>query len=663
MSSFTGFLNAQDNTQGTKEKKKQADKKPERKTGKHGSYSMDEITVPGKGIKEPVSSLYSMPESAALGTETISKEEIEAIHPQTVYDILEFVPGMEITFQGREHMNFSNMRGMGKFGIILDGVYVLSPDRILATLPVYDIESITVVRDATALTLGPLTNFGNSTGASNQGFVVIKTKRASKLEGGFTASYGSFHTDKENVYQGARIKDFDYRVSYTHRDSLGKTGWYNGYRDQSVLFRGGYTNNMINADVLYFTSRGMREIQRGEIAGGKMDGTLDTTMWRFSPLQSDMIVLNLSKPWTSSQTTALSYSYGNLIINKEASTFIKEVPITSTDQDQRGQILNLRHTVAFDDNTLRVGGQYLDAISPTGLAPMVGRRSSESMYSLYAHDEHRLFNNRLSIDGGVRVDKKYYDNSPVTGSPMHEWGKETYTYALGASFKPHPILTLTGRFAYSENSLASYQLDATTRASLPPERRYRYEGGVLANFHRSFNPSVTLFYYDTKNEKVAAGSIIDKNTGEEIDLVRLSDVRTKGLEIGAYGQFLKYFVYNLNYSYVTTNDHAMNRQMPHNMASARLGYRYKGFETNLMTKWVNGYKQITAAPGLFSYEFGDYTRIDANASYKFKIFDRDTRVMLFGQNLGDVHYATRYVTGAYKDVGRLFGIELSYSFF
>ncbi len=644
-----------------------AQKEEEQKKDKHdSSYNLDEITVSGKRAAEPVTSPYAVPESSKLATEIITKEEIEEIHPQTVYDILEYVPGMEVTFQGREHIDFANMRGMGKFGIIIDGVYVQSADRFLSSFPVEAIESIRVVRDASALLLGPLTNFGAGSGSSNQGFIIIKTKRASKLEGGFTTSYGSFHTDKEHIYQGDKVKDFDYRVAYTHRNSLGKTSWYNAYRDQSVLFRGGYAKEgAVNADIFYYTSRGMREIARGEIGDGtKSDGSLGSAKWRFNPLQTDMVALNLSKAWNAVQTTTFSASYTSVLLNKEANTFPKESALTSADQDIHGYQLDLRHTAQFKNNLIKVGGQMLSSTSPTGLAPTTGQRSEEDMYSFFVWDEYKIYGDKVKIDGGIRVDKKYFGNSPVTGTPQHEWAKETYTYAAGIAYNPTPTYTLTGRFAYSENTPASYQVDSTTRTALPAEKRFRYEGGVLANFHPALNPWVTLFYYDTKNEKASAGSYIDPVTGEEIDLVTNADVKTKGVEVGFSGQLMKSLSYRLNYSYVNSDDHDTNISMVHHMASARISHTYKGFDTNLMLKYVGPKKQSVTGKGKKSkYEMGDYTRIDANVGYNFKVFQRATKLMVYGQNLGDVHYTTRYVAAAYKDPGRIIGVQLSYSFF
>ena len=295
------------------------------------------------------------------------------------------------------------------------------------------------------------------------------------------------------------------------------------------------------------------------------------------------------------------------------------------------------------------------------------------MYSLYVQDEYHMLNDRLTIDAGIRMDKKHYDNSPVTGEPLDEWAKETYTYALGASYKLTKILTLTGRYAYSENSLSSYQA-SSSGGTLPNEKRSRYEAGILANIHPSFNPWITLYYYDTKDEKVSGtgrdpitgnivSSYIDPFTGDEVSFVTTSDVRTKGFEVGVSGQIMKPFAYRLQYSYVETDNHDLNRTISHNLISGRLSYRYKNFEANLIGRYVGPtYTSVSDVTRVINFNLADYTRIDANVAYNCKLFGRETKITVYGRNINNEKYATRYSTGAYWDPGVNYGVELSYNF-
>jgi len=661
---------------------------------KQSEYNLGEVPVVGKRLKEPVTSPYAVPESSQIQTEVITAEDVQNLHPATLWDVFEQIPGMDVTYQGRQHIDSGNTR-TGGYGVILDGVYMPTTTRILATLPIDAIESMTFVRDATALLLGPLTNFGTSTGSSNQGFVVIKTKRSSKLEGGLIGSYGTFDTQKAHLYQGSKIGNFDYRLAATYNSTDGKNDgemheWYNGSDNRSLLFRGGYTASAFNADLLYYHSRGMREFQRGTIRDNKTvkykdkpgppvqnnifyePGELDGSKWKIDPMTYDAVAVNLSKPWNNTQTTTLQYAYSRLQVHTVQGSFLPVPPSTyappsgesESDQDTYNQNASLRHIVNWRNNTFRVGGQFLAYRSPDGVAPSTGKPFNERMYSLFAHDECRMLNDRLTVDGGIRVDRKYYVNGPGQGQPMHDWADPTYTLAFGASYKLNSIFTMTGRYAYSENSEGDYQVSADG-SNLSPEKRSRYEVGVLANVHPAFNPWITLYYYDTNDQKVTQSSIIDPTTGDEIDYVTAEDVITKGLEIGVNGQIWKPFTYNLNYSYKVTNSGTANQGMAHHLASARLNYQYKNAFANVSVRYVGSKTRCPygGGGGVKYYPLDDYTRFDANVGYDLKIYDRETRLTLYGRNLGDKHYANRYVSGAYYDPGRQIGVELAVSFF
>lgn len=61
-------------------------------------------------------------------------------------------------------------------------------------------------------------------------------------------------------------------------------------------------------------------------------------------------------------------------------------------------------------------------------------------------------------------------------------------------------------------------------------------------------------------------------------------------------------------------------------------------------------------------DLGDYTLLDANIRRDFSIQKCLLSITLFGRNLLDDDYSTRYVTGYYPDRGRTLGAEFSLSF-
>ena len=85
--------------------------------------------------------------------------------------------------------------------------------------------------------------------------------------------------------------------------------------------------------------------------------------------------------------------------------------------------------------------------------------------------------------------------------------------------------------------------------------------------------------------------------------------------------------------------------MAHNMVSGLITYKYRSFDVNFSARAVDTHGQSTSPIGTIYYELGGYQRYDANVGYSCKIFDRDTKITVYGRNLGNTHYYTRYVTG------------------
>nr|WP_320132108.1 TonB-dependent receptor plug domain-containing protein [uncultured Holophaga sp.] len=631
------------------------------------TYDLEKVGVTAKRAKEKPTSPYATTESSQLQTEVITSEEIEAIHPQTAWDILEQVPGVEITFQGRQHQEFNNLRGSGSFGVILDGVYIGQVDRVIQSLPVDTIESVTVVRDATALTLGPLTNFGSSTGSSNAGFVIIKTKRSTKTNASMSASYGTFNAQQYGLAGGTKVGKFDFRLSGGFYDNPGKDGWNMQTRNASGLFRGGYTGESFEADLTYMKGHGKRNLEWGEIlipTGSDYSkvGTLSVSTMNMTRMDPEMVGLNLTEHWTGNQTTVFSYGYNGVKV------------FCQSKQNSYNNSVTLRHIITTGPNTFKAGIQEM-SYTTNGQAPSTTKAIAQEMKSLFAEDEYRFLGGNLTVDGGIRFDRLSYTKSPVSGSASDLTAAPSPAYTLGVAWKPLPRLTVTGRFARTQNDAGDYQVSPDGSA-LPPEKRKKYEFGIQADLHRAFQPWVTAYYYDVKDQKTSTtgldpnststtkvSSYIDPTTGEEYDFVTCADVVTHGIEGGAAGRIIAPLSYKVSWSYTTSDDATTNASMSRHLASAALRYRMGAFGANVSAHYAGPRNRSSSPAGVFYYQLGDYTRVDANLDYGFKLHGCDSKVTLYGRNIGDVHYATRYVTGAYRDPGTQVGLQFTCSFF
>nr|WP_320131484.1 TonB-dependent receptor [uncultured Holophaga sp.] len=640
---------------------------------------LESVSVKAKRTKEDPASPYAVTESSQVQTQVFTREDIEALHPQSTWDVLEQIPGFQVEEMGHKHQEWYYFQGtQSAMGVIVDGVYLTQLDRVLSTLPVESIESITVVRDATALTLGPLTNFsamgsgygGGSTGSSNQGFILIKTRRASGREGSVSAGYGSYNAQKYGLSLGDRKGGFDYRISGSFKDDPGKPGWNMKQRNATVYFKGGYTGQSFEADFMYAFQHGMQEGRNVTTvyptgSYGSYDYSKVGSMSvggggvNFPRLDLSMAGLNVTKRWSATQSTSVSVGYSGFTCHMNFNG-------TLSDQNTYSTTFSLRHVIATEANTFKTGFQRFTYLAPNNVSGGSYYRDEETMNGYFVENEHRFLGGRLSVDGGVRIDQKSFDTGLESGSTASETrAKVAPAYSLGAAWQASPRLTLTTRFGHTENDPSKYQV-SSTGATLHTEERNRYEVGAVAKVHRFFNPTVAVYYYDTKNQKSVTGKYyIDTTTLEEYDYVTEGNVRTHGLDLGATGQLFQPLSYQLSWSIVGTDSASANNSIARHSGNANLRYQEGAFGANLSAHYVGPMYQSYVLTGVTPYPLGDYTRIDANLNYAFLLREHEAKVTLYGRNLTDKHYATKMdsSTAAATDPGVSCGVELRLNLF
>jgi iron complex outermembrane receptor protein len=102
---------------------------------------------------------------------------------------------------------------------------------------------------------------------------------------------------------------------------------------------------------------------------------------------------------------------------------------------------------------------------------------------------------------------------------------------------------------------------------------------------------------------------------------------------------------------------------PENIFGLTLTHHWNAYRFNLSVKQVDEWTSTRSARrDVSTGGLGGYTRVDANISRDFTLGNMLMNVAVFGRNLGDENYATRYVTGYYPDRGRTLGMEVSFSF-
>jgi outer membrane receptor for ferric coprogen and ferric-rhodotorulic acid len=178
-----------------------------------------------------------------------------------------------------------------------------------------------------------------------------------------------------------------------------------------------------------------------------------------------------------------------------------------------------------------------------------------------------------------------------------------------------------------------------------------------------FRPSITVFLNDVANEKTTSSYTTDPATGDDISHVTAADTVTRGSELAISGKVGESWNYSASYTYWISDNATKNLSNSRQLVSARLGYRYKFIFANISTSYAGPKYYSNSPAGLAILPMADYDRVDANGGFDFKLMNRATKLSFYGRNLGNNHYFTRYVTGAYKDVGLQYGMDLSISFF
>ena len=628
------------------------------------THTLESISISAPKLEEPAYSPYAVPESSKTATETFTQEEIEAIHPKSAFDVLDFGTGIITQFQGRKSQYSLQMRGSGSYGIILDGIYLTSSTsgRILQYLPIDIIEEVKIVRDSTVLTLGPLTNFTSPQGSPNQGFVVIKTKKPLTSEGSIRLGFSSFETGKFNTYYGNRLKNHYYDIAFSIDGTEGRKNYNNAQNAYSLFAKTGYTGKKLTADLTFFAGRAKQEIQRATPISIAYDAR-----WKYDPIKTLLATFNTNVFWTDSQSTYLGVHYSDIKADLHTGSYF-EPHVTTRNQKEHFRQIDLRHTInLFNSNTLKLGGQAISWHTPTGQFYYEGIERKEEIYGFFIQDEHSSFNDRLMIDCGARIDKKHiskgidkYFPSPGTFgkvSLMEDiWAKDALNLSFGSAFKLNSTHKLSGRISYSKQGTASSIITVNNK-TLDAETQLKYEAGITANYHKSFNSTLTAFRYDIKNFRYPASYVgPPDNVITQYDSY---DVKREGIELSVNGQLARLLVFFANYSYIHSNRGIDNSIIPNHSGSLRIQHTIKNFETNLMAKFVGPYESNFLAKNRKYHGIGNFTRIDANINYNCTLFGYDTKITAYGRNITDKACVTRL---GFKDIGATYGAELCMKF-
>ena len=635
---------------------------------------------------DSITNPYRIEASARFGTEVLTQKDIQDLKPSDVYDLLDKAVGIDMTYQGRKHPFFIQTRGGGSFTYIIDGA-VLPPstDRILYKFPVSAIEEMQIVRGSTALTIGPSIPIGasNSGSGGNTGFVIIRTKQPRKttatLSGSIEKSAGGHPVaTNASLYAGTRYAKSSRWEGYVGGlaamiDRPSQDSWFDGRSAQNGMINAGGRFGKVNVNLMTYHDTGDFEMQRG-IAD---DGTLSDAKWYYDPLKTRVYTGDMGIHWSENHSTlfnAFQIDYEQTEHNDSfasADTTTKEY-----EEDTKG--FGLRHNSRFGGTLIQLGGQFSNS---TGYGPNLSKgynKYDTTVSGWSASVEQRFFDGNLIFDAGYRQDTKHIDNSSSGRSESQATDianngvdmAPSKVFAMGAHWQANSIFSLDGRYFYGKQGTTGDFDMRSESGSLDPERQDRIEVALSAALAEYFRPTVTWFRIDTENEKSSTDSTYEID-GSTYYYYEQSDELRQGFELLISGNIGHRTTYRLSWTHMldseSTSDgvttDALGISSPENSYLASLSHRWRAYKANLSVKVVDDWTQSSSPRGVSAEkDLGGYTLLNANVRRDFNIDPLFLTITLYGRNLLDDDYSTRYVTGYYPDRGRTLGAEFSLSF-
>lgn len=666
--------------------------------------SLQEIVVStdrGRSELSPQSARnpFRMAKSSELQTQVITREEIETLRPSDVFELLNNATGTLSTEGSRKGFSNLNIRGDSNFIWIVDGAYLQAnmAGRLMKNIPVMAIEEVQVVRGGTALTMGPMTGSASPGGAPVDGFVIVRTRKPQRNEAQARLAMESNDTVQAGLWLGRRVGEVESKgyvaalVNYSDTNGPGEKldngASYNVWRKSSSgLIKAGFERDGWLFDLMAYKDNGQFGIPNANLHFGPtgnppVRGTNGD--WRVDPSQTDLWVISGSKSWTSAQTTVFNLSH--------ASSHQVLLTPTVNLNDNKTTHLNLRQHMDFGKTRMVLGGDFLHWHNPSGMNYFEGIEREEKTQGLFATVEHKLMDDRLTLDAGLRRDKvkvlhglDYYTpgvqppggtNSPLIYQnrtlPAAEFKSLGASYQLAADWKAN--------LRYGTAQQVSHNLNAMPGVVLGDDEQQKWELGLAGSVNDWFNPSINFFSREVKNEKSVKGFTYTKNNNQQ-EICRSSvlttgnnnaikwkegtdisecygqdDTLRQGVELVSTGRWSAAGSYRLGWTHFT-NLKRVELTTPKNIADLSVVQGWGAYKLSASAKYVSAYRG--SATDVAAY-LGGYTRVDLGLGRDLRWNDVNWRLTTYVKNLANKKYET---SNGIQDIGRVLGLEIYANF-
>ncbi|BBP45596.1 hypothetical protein THMIRHAS_09690 [Thiosulfatimonas sediminis] len=602
---------------------------------------------PAKGIQ--TDDVYSEPKSFSHNTQTFTQESMRDLPIANAYEMLDYATGAFIQTQGRKSAYFASIRAGSNLGMIIDGAYLPPPaaSKVLMQLPVSAIESISVVRDASALNLGPLTSIvGPMTSSRTEGFIVIKTLSAFKQpQRELHAKVGSYRQFEVDTSLSAHFsEEVAGRVVLAHQQKQGPSDYYNDYRRDVGLWKLDGLGEHFDWQLNFFHADGEQGLQRGLDSSGVSDDK-----WRYEPLKMRMINAQAGYYWNAHSTTAVRLSHTQSDASLQKYSHVN--PNAYAEEKTEEEFINLdlshalNHELAGGQNLLRFGYNSMWYHNPTGMLYYPGFERKEQIQALYLQNEFRK--QAWSVDMGLRADKRTIDVGYEQVANQRRIIEDVeldalLTAAIGASYQASEQDLLTLRTLYTEQQPLSVY--TANNDQLAQENRLRTELGWsrqwIALAQARFSTTLTGFHERLQDGAYVASQIEDpEDPNSKINVYDNASWRNQGYEIEIKGAWHR-LNYEIAYSRVSPGDTPSGVvNVPESLVRARIGYQTPAWQLHLGARNMEEFISANKA-GIGTA--GGFTTYDASAGYRFKTDGLAHRLVFSAKNLTDEKYETVY---------------------
>lgn len=534
-------------------------------------------------------------EDVPEATTVITREEIEAQNATNALEVLRWIPGVNVS------TSFGSMGGDGytvdgasssEYTLMLiDGNRVKS-DYALSEIPVSSIERIEIVKGANSLLYG--------SDAMN-GIINVITKPAPDT---FTASVeGSYSFDDEadTSSQEASIgfKLGELRQLYTYGRRYIEGG---DYKSDTFSGKYGYTISE-NANLDFDIRAGLNELEYSDM--DRYDYHLGFT-WK----PDDLSTLKIKGFFRDYAGT--SFVGGADEGTYEDSTYDEE-------DIEYSRLL-------WDSHLVTVGYQRMgDTFDYEG--PSESWDKSQDSNNVFLQDEISI-TKTITLVPAIRMDYHSEWDDQVNPKVSMLWRATEDTslrLSWGTAFKAPSFERM---YRTTWHGYGSWGFWILGNADLKPEESETYRISLEQRLGDLFHGSIALFRNDYEN--MIEGGYIDA-AKTQYSYSNVAEAMTQGVEVDMKFYITKEILFTLAYTYLDTEDKETGEELSDTIRHRITpGLRYKNVGLGVVAEVRGEYQEFANTD-----DGDDDFMLHASLSKTTKIFDRDVKIWLNGDNLLD----------------------------